>query len=155
MVAAAAAAHGLTIDYVARESGCAAADGVEVAELVLEPLVAEPHAGHHRQPARRPSETGWLCNGERSPGSGRRPGDDRRSRGSRRGRTRANRHSIFVDVELWIREGRPARGRARSWPRSGSWPGWACSGTAASGGHAAVPASASCPTWDELPAWSS
>jgi hypothetical protein len=91
--------HGIPIDYVVREAACAVADGVPLAELTAGHLLAEPSPGTNgsRPPA---SETGWLCNGERS---------------AEPGTTLAMhptpwqpplelskfRHSIFVDVEMW------------------------------------------------------
>ena len=95
---AAAGEAGLVIDYLARESGCAEAGGLSLAELVEARLVDDPPPGSTgaRPPAR---ETGWLCNGERSPVSvealsdvhGWRPPVENGARN----------HSIFVDVELW------------------------------------------------------
>ncbi|MFD0974109.1 SCO2522 family protein [Plantactinospora endophytica] len=91
---------GLVIDYFAREAGCAQADDIPLAELVLTQLVSDPapETTGDRPPT---SETGWLCNGERSPASG--PGQAMSA-----GRAwqppvqnAANRHSIFMDVELW------------------------------------------------------
>jgi hypothetical protein len=95
------AAHeaGLAIDYLARESGCAEADGVPLAALVEAKLVDDPppDTTGSRPPAR---ETGWLCNGQRTPGStaealshvtGWQPPAENGAR----------HHSIFVDVELW------------------------------------------------------
>jgi hypothetical protein len=95
----AAAEAGLTIDYVARESGCAQADGIDLATLVQQHLAEEPPEG---STGRRPptSVSGWLSNGERSPAatvaametpSGWRP--PRQSA--------VRHHSIFVDIELW------------------------------------------------------
>jgi hypothetical protein len=91
---------GLVIDYFAREAGCAQADDIPLAELVLTQLVSDPvpETTGERPPT---SETGWLCNGKRSPSSG--PGQAMSA-----GRpwqppvqNAANRHSIFLDVELW------------------------------------------------------
>lgn len=96
-----AAESGLRIDYLARESGCAEADGVPIAELMAGRLVAEPpiNTNGSRPPT---AETGWLSNGERS------PSDDaveamsavRREWQPPR-QNSAKRHSIFMDVELW------------------------------------------------------
>lgn len=91
---------GLRIDYLARESGCAEADSVPLAHLVAGRLVAEPPPGSNgsRPP---PTESGWVCNGQRSPAH---------DTGEAMVPTRpwqppvqnaANRHSVFVDVELW------------------------------------------------------
>jgi hypothetical protein len=96
----AAAASDLRIDYLARESGCAQADGVMLARLVEDRLVPEPPPGTNgsRPPL---AETGWLCNGQRSPS-----GTATEAMGAVRPwrpptQNAANRHSIFLDVELW------------------------------------------------------
>ncbi len=100
----AASAAGLRIDYLARESACAQADDVPLAELVAGRLVAEPppNTNGSRPP---PHESGWLTNGERSPSDtaveamgALRPWTPPRE-------TAANRHSIFMDVELWDDDG--------------------------------------------------
>jgi hypothetical protein len=95
-----AAQSGLAIDYIVRESGCAEADGVALAQLVESRLVTDPVPGSNgdRPPS---SETGWLCNGQRTPNSaaaqamagapGWRPPVEHA----------ANRHSVFVDVQMW------------------------------------------------------
>lgn len=96
---AAAGSAGLTIDYVARESGCARAGGVDLAGIVREHLVHEPAEGVNggRPPA---AETGWLTNGERSPATtvgamaAPRPWQPPRQ-------SAVQNHSIFVDIELW------------------------------------------------------
>jgi hypothetical protein len=96
---AAADEAGLTIDYVARESGCAAADGVDVAMLVRQHLVAEPPEGDNG--SRPPTAvSGWLSNGERG---GAAPASAMAApRAWRPPRQSAvQNHSIFVDVELW------------------------------------------------------
>ena len=87
----AAAESGLTIDYVARESGCARAGEVDLAMLVQQHLVDEPVEGAN---GGRPvtSDSGWLTNGERSP-------VDSQWRPPRQSVVRN--HSIFVDIELW------------------------------------------------------
>lgn len=102
----AAAAAGLTIDYLARESGCAVAepgrrDRAELAESVLHRLVESPPPGSNgfRPPV---SRTGWLTNGRRAPthrtsaaldatGGVWEPPSETGARG----------HSVFMDVELW------------------------------------------------------
>jgi hypothetical protein len=106
---AAADRSGLVIDYLARRSGCVDADGVPVARLVEGRLVADPPPGTNgsRPPA---AETGWLCNGQRSPS-----GAHVEAMSDSRGwwppmENAANRHSVFVDVELWDEN----RGR-RTW----------------------------------------
>lgn len=96
----AAADAGLVIDYLAREAGCVRADDVPLAELVLTQLVSDPVPGTtgDRPPT---TETGWLCNGRRSPA----PGPGAAMSGGRSWQppvqNAANRHSIFLDVELW------------------------------------------------------
>src|SRR5205814_3203793 len=105
----AAARAGLRMDYLARESGCAQADDLSIADLVAGRLVAEPppNTTGSRPP---PDESGWLTNGERSPSDG----TVEAAAGSRRWtpphETAANRHSIFIDVELWNETG-----DARTW----------------------------------------
>jgi len=106
----AAEATGLRIDYVARESACAVADGVELARLVQQRLVEEPPVGSNG--SRPPSGvTGWLCNGERSPSD--RPAEAMavplQWRPPRQSAFRN--HSIFIDVELW----RDETGGERLW----------------------------------------
>jgi hypothetical protein len=96
---AAAAEAGLTIDYVARESGCARADGVDLAMLVRQHLVAEPPEGDNG--SRPPTAvSGWLSNGERG---GEAPGVAMAApRAWQPPRQSAvQNHSIFVDIELW------------------------------------------------------
>ena len=90
---------GLSIGYLARESACASVDGVDVAQLVAQWIVDEPPEGSNgvRPPA---AVGGWLSNGERSPttvsAAMKGPPQWRPPRESAR-----NRHSIFLDVELW------------------------------------------------------
>jgi hypothetical protein len=90
---------GLTIDYIARESGCVTAEGVPLADIVLSRIVSSPLPGAN---GARPStyETGWLSNGQRSPGA------DACEATSQPTwvppvETEAINHSIFVDLELW------------------------------------------------------
>ncbi|MDQ7904275.1 SCO2522 family protein [Phytohabitans sp. ZYX-F-186] len=97
----------LEIDYVARESGCAVADGIPLARLVEGRLVPDPPPGTNgsRPPV---TETGWLSNGLRSPVGG----SSEAMAGIKKWRppvqNAANRHSIFMDVEIWdeSRQGR-------------------------------------------------
>lgn len=96
---AAAGQAGLVIDYLARESGCAEADGVPLAALVEARLVDDPppDTTGARPPAR---ETGWLSNGQRSPIS---PGEalSELSPWLPPVENGARNHSIFADIELW------------------------------------------------------
>lgn len=96
----AAADSGLVIDYLARESGCARSDGIDVAHLVLDRIVPDPPPGTNgsRPPLTR---SGWLCNGER--GVDTTPPEAMGAEPVWRPPTQnaARRHSIFVDVELW------------------------------------------------------
>jgi hypothetical protein len=101
---AAAESNGLTIDYVARESACAAYNDPRSAQPPTEParilvgkLVADPPPGTYGyRPA--PQATGWLPNGERSAGTteamSAAPWRPPRQSG-------VHRHSIFMDVQLW------------------------------------------------------
>ena len=91
---------GLEIDYLARESGCAHADDVELARLIEGRLVADPPPDTN---GARPlaAEVGWLCNGQRSPAT-----DAAEAMAAVRPwappvQNAARRHSIFLDVELW------------------------------------------------------
>lgn len=87
------------IDYIAREAGCAESDGGYPARLVEARLVADPPPGTNG--ARPPvGETGWLCNGQRTPGSGTEAMEDPVPWAPPLENAR-NRHSIFLDVELW------------------------------------------------------
>jgi hypothetical protein len=96
----AAAENDLQIDYLARESACARAGDVGVAELVRDRLVEDPLPATNgiRPPM---SKTGWLSNGQRS-------GADRAAPAMEAGpgwhparQNGAANHSIFVDVELF------------------------------------------------------
>jgi hypothetical protein len=108
MVMEAAEKAGLSIDYIARESGCAVADGVDLGRLVSERLVADPTPSTNgsRPPTIR---TGWLCNGRRSPNAAAAPAMSFGSWAPPEQNAK-NRHSIFLDVELW-----DDRGTERRW----------------------------------------
>lgn len=95
----AAHAYDLEIDYVARESGCAQAGGIDVATLVQQHLVEEPAEGANGgRPAT--SQSGWLTNGERSPVAATAAmAAPRQWQPPRQSAVRN--HSIFMDVELW------------------------------------------------------
>lgn len=97
---AAAGNAGVRIDYLARESACARADGVPLAELVTEQIVAEPapRTTGSRPPA---TEAGWLCNGQRSPAGTSAAAMEPAQPWQAPSQNAANRHSVFVDVELW------------------------------------------------------
>jgi hypothetical protein len=98
-VLAAAQECGLTIDYIARESACALLDGAPLADIVASRLIALPPPGANG--SRPPTmETGWLCNGQRSPGVDAREAMNRPTWLPPE-ETEATNHSIFVDVELW------------------------------------------------------
>ncbi|MBK3626249.1 hypothetical protein JHN59_15630 [Streptomyces sp. MBT49] len=104
----AAAEAGLTIDYLARESGCAgsAADGSRhrdravLAESVLHRLVESPPPGSNgfRPPVGR---TGWLTNGRRTPSQRTSAALDATGVWQPPSETEARGHSVFLDVELW------------------------------------------------------
>ncbi len=99
MVLAAAEREGVEIDYLARESACADANGMSPA-LTLGSLVTEPVPGTTggRPPL---TETGWLTNGQRSPSTSRGEAMAKRGRWQPPRESARRRHSIFVDVELW------------------------------------------------------
>jgi hypothetical protein len=116
---AAARSADLTIDYLARESGCAAPmDGAaalagprpaaSLADLVEGLIVADPAAGFNgnRPPAH---ENGWLCNGVRSPAGGARQAMRAPVAWQPPLENRAHRHSIFLDVEIWREQGSARR----------------------------------------------
>ncbi|MFF5494418.1 SCO2522 family protein [Streptomyces aquilus] len=99
LVADAAERAGLVVDYLARESACAVADKVPLAQSVAHRLVESPPPGSYG--ARPPvSESGWLANGQRSP-SGRSQAMRRTAPWQPPSETAARRHSVFLDVELW------------------------------------------------------
>jgi hypothetical protein len=100
MVLAAAKREELEIDYLARESACADADGISPAGLTLGRLVTEPVPGSTggRPPL---TETGWLTNGERSPSTSRSEAMAKRRPWQPPQESARRRHSIFIDVELW------------------------------------------------------
>jgi hypothetical protein len=100
VVLAAAQRAGVEIDYLARESACASANGMSPAILTAGSLVTEPAPGTTggRPPL---TETGWLTNGQRSPGTSRGEAMARRIPWQPPRESARRRHSIFVDVELW------------------------------------------------------
>ncbi|MGW7525768.1 SCO2522 family protein [Streptomyces sp. NPDC054783] len=91
---------GLVIDYLARESGCAVADGVPVAEGVKARVVESPPPGSDgsRPPV---DQTGWLANGRRTPGVRTAEAMADATVWQPPAETTARRHSIFLDAELW------------------------------------------------------
>ena len=100
MVLEAAEASGLSIGYLARESACAQLPEIRVAEVVTGWIIDEPPEGANgvRPPM---TVTGWLSNGQRTPAT--------TSTAAMKGpkaweppvESARNRHSIFLDVELW------------------------------------------------------
>ncbi|HLU27640.1 MAG TPA: SCO2522 family protein [Glycomyces sp.] len=107
----AAAEAGLRIDYLARESGCARMDDLDLAALVAGRIVSEPPPGTNG--ARPPvSRSGWLCNGVPTP---QRPRVAMSEPDTWRppSQNSAREHSIFLDVELW---NETERGRRWSCP---------------------------------------
>ncbi|MEU5767942.1 SCO2522 family protein [Streptomyces asoensis] len=104
----AAAEAGLTIDYLARESGCAGPaagasrhrDRAVLAESVLHRLVESPPPGSNgfRPPVGR---TGWLTNGRRTPSQRTSAALDATGVWQPPSETDARGHSVFLDVELW------------------------------------------------------
>jgi hypothetical protein len=116
----AAAECGLRIDYLGRESGCAEADDVDLARLVEGRLVVEPapDTNGSRPPV---TKTGWLCNGLRSPLAGSVEAMGEAVGWRPPAESAANRHSIFLDVELW-KDVELGKGRARDGDRLWSCP---------------------------------
>ncbi|MGW8064810.1 SCO2522 family protein [Streptomyces ziwulingensis] len=100
MLLAEAERAGLSVDYLARESGCAVTGTVPVAEAVAGRIVESPPPGSHglRPPA---AQTGWLANGERSPVARAPQAMKRATAWQPPKETAARRHSVFLDVELW------------------------------------------------------
>jgi hypothetical protein len=96
-----AGAAGLSIDYLVREAACAvAAPGSCPAELVAARLVDDPPPGSTgARPA--PRESGWVCNGVRSPQRDLNEAMSDEVRWQPPSENGANRHSVFLDVELW------------------------------------------------------
>ncbi|MDR7273841.1 SCO2522 family protein [Catenuloplanes atrovinosus] len=97
----AAEESGLRIDYIARESACAAADGVEVARIVEGRLVADPPRGTNG--SRPPThQSGWLSNGE-PPSTGVAVSEamDAHPGWQPPRQNAVKNHSIYVDVEIW------------------------------------------------------
>jgi hypothetical protein len=98
----AAESQNVTIDYIARESACAVADGVPLAELVLSRLVPDPQPGSTgvRPPV---TITGWLSNGQRSPVAAEVQAMSAVARDWQPPAENGalNNHSIFLDVQLW------------------------------------------------------
>jgi hypothetical protein len=120
MISEAAENSGVEIDYLARESGCAQAHGLDLAELLMGYLVPEPLPNSNGS-APPMEQFGWLANGERTPDfHGARPPAMETGWLSNHDRTpevvgamamtdpkwrppsqsAPNRHAIFMDVEL-------------------------------------------------------
>jgi hypothetical protein len=96
----AAAAAGLEVDYLMRESGCDQADGVEIGALLLGRLVPEPAAGSNgAQPL--PAEPHWLSNGAASPLPGAPEAMSQDPVWIPPLETAARRHSVFLNTRLW------------------------------------------------------
>ncbi|MEU4425139.1 SCO2522 family protein [Actinoplanes sp. NPDC024001] len=112
----AAAEGGIVIDYLARESGCAdwavpididppdpgedLPPGRSLAELVEARLVEDPPPD--TTGARPPvQQTGWLCNGQRSPSTDHHEAMKRPTGWVPPAENAAMNHSIFADIELW------------------------------------------------------
>jgi hypothetical protein len=116
----AAAESGLRIDYLGRESGCAEADDIDLARLVEGRLVVEPapETNGSRPPV---TKTGWLCNGSRSPVAGSAEAMGEVVGWAPPAESAANRHSIFLDVEVW-QDVESGKGRARGGDRLWSCP---------------------------------
>ena len=94
----------LEVDYVGRMSGCVEAAGAPVAGMFEARLVADPPPGTNgsRPPT---AETGWLSNGQRSPGTGPTEAMGASTEWRPPVENAAERHSIFMDIELWDEPG--------------------------------------------------
>ncbi|WP_436527470.1 SCO2522 family protein [Actinoplanes sp. HUAS TT8] len=116
----------LEIDYLVRESGCAhtvpvdadqaetsesGPPGLSLAELVEARLVEDPppETTGARPPVR---QTGWLCNGQRSPATETHEAMKRPTQWRPPAENAAVNHSIFADIELWSDD--PKKGRVWS-----------------------------------------
>jgi hypothetical protein len=100
---AAAANAGVTIDYLAREASCATpgpGSRTPPAALLAALIVEEPAPGCI---GARPSaaDSGWLCNGVRSPDLAAGEAMELAPIWAPPQQNAARRHSIFVDVQLW------------------------------------------------------
>ncbi|MER6983034.1 SCO2522 family protein [Streptomyces carpinensis] len=104
MVVRAAAKAGLRIDYLARESACAEANGARVAPLLLARLVEEPPVGTASGTRPPAAESGWLCNGVRSRSDVAPQAMSTATAWEPPLELGARRHSVFVDAQLWSTE---------------------------------------------------
>lgn len=89
---------GVRIDYIAREASCCVAGDVPLAALTAAKLLPEPITATNG--SRPPThESGWLCNGERS------PEPDYQAMRTEKWKPPEEfgkrQHSIFLDLELW------------------------------------------------------
>lgn len=90
---------GVPIDYMVREAACRKTDDVELARLTAARLLHEPAPGTNgsRPPAQ---QSGWLCNGQRSPST--EPAQAMRAESWKPPvQFGMRQHSIFIDVEMW------------------------------------------------------
>jgi hypothetical protein len=96
----AAVEAGLEIDYLARASGCIEANGVPVADLVQERIVPDPPPNTNGS---RPllSESGWLCNGQRSLVPATVEAMDIVPHWQPPGENGADGQQVFLDVQVW------------------------------------------------------
>lgn len=101
MIVQAYAEAGLPLDYIARESACARAGDVALAELVIDHLVPDPPPGTDGSTRPDPRLNGWLANGTRavSPGESMAMGTVVDWQPPRQ--NAVHRHSVFIDVQLW------------------------------------------------------
>ncbi|MEV6068186.1 SCO2522 family protein [Nocardia sp. NPDC052001] len=106
-----AADAGLSLDYLARESGChetplftagvPLGEPIPVAEMVAARLIAQPEDEETANGGRPPTaESGWLCNGRRERIGRSRAAMHRETYSPPQEHGRRE-HSIFLDVELW------------------------------------------------------
>jgi hypothetical protein len=100
VIIGAAADAGIRIDYVGRESAIAWAGSTGLAAFVEGMVLSDPPFGENgTRPAL--SETGWLCNGGRSPSNSTVQAMGIPPRWHAPSENGARQHSIFLDVQLW------------------------------------------------------
>jgi hypothetical protein len=110
LIVEAYAEAGLTLDYIARESACAQAGDIPLAELVVDHLVPDPPPGTDGSTRPDPRVSGWLANGTRAVAPGETMAMGAVTQWQPPRQNAVHRHSVFIDVQLW--DGPPT---ARQW----------------------------------------